>query len=1094
MSYASRMKQGRSQPPTKSYAPRDPARAQKRATQPRPQSHVQRNVVPSQRPIQPKQIPRTQARPQARAPARPQPPVANQGRNQQERLARSWESQNQKVVKIRKISSGDTIICELRQGDVISVTLDNVQAPRIARNERAQESFFAYEAREFLRKKFVGCLARVINHSPRDVKNVREGDPAPFWGNILIAEKSSQFNNQTKWVDLTRYIVEHGWADVKDNTQSLKKTFTETESFTDVDGNQSKDEGKWVNYWETLRGLSSMAKQNQMGKFAPIDNTHLRVIDKPDVEEFFNKYRGKRIPAVVDEVREGSTIRCEMNVHVVDKSEGFKTSLVFIHMSGIESESMPKPVSVQKNEWKSKNESMDGFVAQTSSAMAKYGKATTTKRLLHQDVEVRLDNCVGNRLYGTIFCAKGDIGLFLLLDGMAEIVDWHLTADKEVAYNRAQNQAIEQGKGKWKNVEQKRPRKKQAMEKTRVTQVRSGDCVVIGDEPRYLASIRCPRSRNPRNDSGQDFDQAYHYEAKEFVRAALVGNDIKVKEEYEREGKMRARKYVSIFYLDGGKEKNISEELVKQGYAEKIPHARADPRASNYAKLHDLEKIAKEQKKGKWSMKKYSPPQVEDYSDRRRGEDENALIQLKTRAAKFVASLGVAVDMQDRNRRRGQNQESSDRKVSREMRGIVDYCVQATKLKITLVDEKPMKKIFLFLSGVKGYDKDTEHKGLSDKANDLVRGLIQQKEVWVVLEGVDQWSNFLGQVVINKQGENLACMLLNRGYAEVYAASAERSPFKDKLVAAELLAKEAKIGRWENWNPEEVVAPTMRVNNRRQDEAPKAPVNRVHPMQGVSTTAFITHIDNAAQFFVNLAEEEHQDKLQKITEHMNSVNPATVQIPDGWVINVEERPILAALFHADGNYYRFRVTNVNKRKEEKEYKGLFIDFGNTEWIKESELLPLDPEVAQITPQALKCTLAALKPPMAKSDYFSSAGAALDQLAYNRQLNITFLNVLSEWRGKYEVHSPQSRITLYDVEVNFEQDDEIVSVNKTMTHQGMARIDEKKVGFYGEGAAKVYLDSLREAEKIAQDKNFGMYQYGVGFDSDDEDDKRKKRRF
>jgi len=92
------------------------------------------------------------------------------------------------------------------------------------------------------------------------------------------------------------------------------------------------------------------------------------------------------------------------------------------------------------------------------------------------------------------------------------------------------------------------------MEKTRVTQVRSGDCVVIGDDPYYLASIRCPRSRNPRNDQGQDFDQAYHYEAKEFVRASLIGNDIKLKLEYERTppgraDRMKARKYVSIFYL-----------------------------------------------------------------------------------------------------------------------------------------------------------------------------------------------------------------------------------------------------------------------------------------------------------------------------------------------------------------------------------------------------------------------------------------------------------------------------------------------------------------------------------------------------------------
>ena len=42
--------------------------------------------------------------------------------------------------------------------------------------------------------------------------------------------------------------------------------------------------------------------------------------------------------------------------------------------------------------------------------------------------------------------------------------------------------------------------------------------------------------------------------------------------------------------------------------------------------------------------------------------------------------------------------------------------------------------------------------------------------------------------------ENLACMLLNMGYLEVYPASAERSPFKEKLEEAEKRAKEAKKG------------------------------------------------------------------------------------------------------------------------------------------------------------------------------------------------------------------------------------------------------------------------------------------------------------
>jgi len=226
---------------------------------------------------------------------------------------------------------------------------------------------------------------------------------------------------------------------------------------------------------------------------------------------------------------------------------------------------------------------------------------------------------------------------------------------------------------------------------------------------------------------------------------------------------------------------------------------------------------------------------------------------------------------------------------------------------------------------------------------------------------------------------------------------------------------------------------------------------------------------------------------------MAGVNPAVVDIPDGWSVKPEERPILAALFHADGNYYRFKVTNVNKKKKEKEYRGMFIDFGNTEWVKESELLPLSREIAEIPPQALKCTLAGLKPPLKSSNYFQPAGAALDALAYNRQLNLKFVKVLSEWRGKYEQWNRQSRITLYDVEVTFENGDEVVSMNETMTNQGYARVDKKKEEFYKDGAARDYLNTVRQCQRDAQENNAGMYQYGAGDDSEDEDDKKNQRR-
>merc|ERR1719483_1438699 len=152
---------------------------------------------------------------------------------------------------------------------------------------------------------------------------------------------------------------------------------------------------------------------------------------------------------------------------------------------------------------------------------AKKAKMITTKRLLHQDVEIRLDFCVSGRLYGTVFFHKGDIAQFLLMEGMAHIVDWHLTKDKEQAYHQSEGAARSKNKGIWGNPGSgvKHPKKNVAMEKTQVTQVRSGDSVIIHkgdkDEIYYLASIRCPRARNPRNEVSSD--EPWFHESKEFV-------------------------------------------------------------------------------------------------------------------------------------------------------------------------------------------------------------------------------------------------------------------------------------------------------------------------------------------------------------------------------------------------------------------------------------------------------------------------------------------------------------------------------------------------------------------------------------------------
>lgn len=1083
MSFAARMKASQQNrapaPPQRTFKRGDPARQRgPPRTMAQPPSRNQQQRPPQRKHVQ-------QAPPQARRP-QPAPQVQRQGPNVQQQLAEQWEGEGQMIVKIRKISSGDTIICETRQQEVIAVTLNGIQAPRIARSERGTEEFYAFEAREFLRKKWVGRYGRVVAHEEKETNNAnrREDDPKPYWGRIMVAQ-TDKFDASTEWYDLSRLIVQSGFAIVKDNVFSAK--------------DQTPAQ---LEYFQDLRQMQQLAVSKNLGKHSTANpEEHFRLIDRPNVEQFFAQWKGKKIPAVVDEVREGSTIRLEMNMHAVQEMKGFKTCLVFIHMAGIQSETMPKPITIQKREFENRNpagEFTSEMILRPTEG-AKRAKNITIKRLLHQDVEVRLDFCVSGRLYGTVFFHKGDIAQFLLMEGMAHIVDWHLTKDKEAPYHESENAARAKNKGVWSSGGSGPGKKQIAMEKTQVTQVRSGDSVILHkdgkDEIYYLASIRCPRARNPRNEASSD--EPWFFESKEFVRNALIGNDIKVKHEYNRpapsrgDGRQITLHYISILYRENGVEKNISEELVKHGLAELIQHRRDDARAFNYAHLHVVQESAKSSGTGKWTSAKYSAPEIIDYSDRKRGGGDEELFALRGKAVGFLQECGVEID----TRKRAPKKEVKDRTMSREFRGVVDYCVQATKLKITLIDEKPMRKIFLFLSGIKGYDKDPDHREISDEANKLVKSLVQQKDVWVCLEGVDTWANFLG-VVWTHDKQNLAQKLLQLGYAEVFPPSAERSSFEAMLKEAEQGAKEAKAGRWKNWEPEpepvEIMPTTedvqrMQGGGQNAERKAVAQLPQNHPWEGTTQQGLITHIENGTSFFVNLSTEEAQNDLEKIAEVMSKISPQTVDIPDDWNIDVNQRPVVAALF-GDGNYYRFRVMNYHKTKGT--YRGLFIDFGNTEWLKEEQLLPLSEEAASIRPQAYKCTLACLKPPLEKSTYYNSAGELLQNMAYDQVLDLTFSKVLSEYRGNFEAWNRRSRISLFEVVATVEGDDQEHCLNTEVMRLGYGRVDKKKMPFYEDDKGKAYIASLKAADKEAQTNNFGMYEYGIGaMDSDDEDDKK-----
>jgi len=163
----------------------------------------------------------------------------------------------------------------------------------------------------------------------------------------------------------------------------------------------------------------------------------------------------------------------------------------------------------------------------------------------------------------------------------------------------------------------------------RIVEVNSGDSITVenlknGDVQRYfLANIRAPAIGNPKR---SEAPKPWAWEAREFSRHQSIGKKVRVEVEFSRKvqlkgddelpsGEERDLTFVSIILPN---DKNLSELIVGQGLATVAP-PRADDSFTKYMKqLTDAEEEAKKKKLGLHSTKTpLNPAKYTDYSQPR---------------------------------------------------------------------------------------------------------------------------------------------------------------------------------------------------------------------------------------------------------------------------------------------------------------------------------------------------------------------------------------------------------------------------------------------------------------------------------------------
>jgi len=623
-----------------------------------------------------------------------------------------------------------------------TLALTNINAPRLARRpnnqlpEGGKDEPFAWEAREFLRKLVVG---KTVLGSVVHTANNRD------YGTLCLGE------DPTTGIDVALRLVEEGLATVRDNC-----------------------------YDEGLKSAMEVAKAAGKGLHAEGASSHVRDITWDLGEggglKLVEQHKGKPIKAVVEHVRDGTTLRLfllpEM-IHVTLQMSGLRSPQTKLGAEGKPDPAQCEPFAIEAHYY-------------------------TESRLLQRDVEVVLESHSYNAmnkittLVGSVIHPAGNIAEGLLREGMAKCVDWSISkvTGGPQKYREAEKLAKEKRVRMWRDY---KPTESTLSDKEReftgkVVEVVNGDALMVkaGGKVRklHLASIRPPRPEDTDSSAkrGPDFrplyDVPFMFEAREFLRKKLIGHQVQVTVDYVQAARTEPgqgsfpEKFCCTIMISGV---NVAEALVSKGLATVVRYAQGnDDRSSKYDELLQAEEKAKKTGKGLHDKKNTPTHRVSDMT----GKLE--------KCKQFLPFLKRAGKMQ----------------------GLVEYVASGSRFRVYIPRETCI--ITFLLGGIScprgsrqmpdGSKVEAEKFG--DEAALHVKEMILQREVEIEVESQDKAGNFIGYLFCENQ--NLSVHLVAEGYASMHF-TADRSNYCNQIQNAQDNAKSSKKRIWKDYVPEAAV-------------------------------------------------------------------------------------------------------------------------------------------------------------------------------------------------------------------------------------------------------------------------------------------------
>lgn len=491
---------------------------------------------------------------------------------------------------VKSIFSGDTLVIKPLTRSSSNeaeqrISLNYITAPKLARQTTetgganaggsSTDEPYAFETREFLRKKLVGreicyTIDFTIPQSNRLMCTVYLGKDKETGENIIES------------------LLSEGLVELRQQTGAR--------------ANDTK--------YQRLTVIDEQAKSNKRGRYSDqLSDVHVRnikwTLDNP--KQFVDEHKSQQpLDAIVEFVRDGNTVRCLFLP---------SNYYVFVQLTGIK-------CPMFKREGGATNENNEPF--------ADEAKQYIETRLLQREVKVILDGVNNQTLVGTLLHPNGNIALHLLKEGLAKCVDWSLTLLQQgwrEKYRATEKYAKDNRLRIWKNYvaqpghtdndnntgnETNSSGNASANGKSsdsslkgyqaKVLEVINGDALTIRDlrdnkvKKIYLSSVRAPRAadlqqkndeNNPNGNRQQIkrplYEIPYLFEARELLRKRLIGKTVRVVTDYIQPASNEYPEKICCTVYAGNV--NLGEALISKGLAKAVRHRQDDEqRSSHYGK------------------------------------------------------------------------------------------------------------------------------------------------------------------------------------------------------------------------------------------------------------------------------------------------------------------------------------------------------------------------------------------------------------------------------------------------------------------------------------------------------------------------------